>query len=140
MVVVVGGGSVVVVVTTNVVVVSSASVVGTGSVVDGVVGSGAGAILGLLFVYYINDLDPQITRSGIVRSAVNEDRYRAEFKHRFYLSGNPNKAETLSETYVDANLTWHSDSYFREDFEPKIRTRRRAGGGPTIAGSSMGEV
>ena len=76
-------------------------------------------LTGLRF-YYINDLDPQITRSGIVRSSVNEDRYRAEFKHRFYLNGDPNKTESLSETYVDANLTWHSDRYFREDFEPKL--------------------
>lgn len=71
-------------------------------------------LTGLKF-YYLNDLDPQITRSGIVRPRVNEDRYRIELKHRHYFHRDSEK-----ETYLDGNLVWLSDQFYREDFEPKL--------------------
>jgi len=38
-----------------------------------------------LRLYYLNDLAPSLSRSGIPRGFVNEDRYRVEFKHRHTL-------------------------------------------------------
>jgi len=73
--------------------------------------------LGWLKLYYANDLDPSRPRSGFQRGFVNEDRYRAEFKYRF-------KKDSLTTNgfYADANITWLSDRYYLEDFEPRTYT------------------
>lgn len=68
-------------------------------------------ISGLSF-YYLNDLSPQIPRSGIERGFVNEDRYRIELKHRLELDF-PDDADWR----VDANMTLLSDQHYLEDFQ-----------------------
>jgi LPS-assembly protein len=68
-------------------------------------------ISGLSF-YYLNDLDPNTTRSGVPRGFVNEDRYRIEFKHRI-TPDFPDDADWR----IDANLTWLSDRHYLEDFD-----------------------
>lgn len=68
-----------------------------------------------LSLYYTNDLDPQFSRNGIVRDPINEDRYQIEFKHRQIL-----KQGDWGITRLDSNLTWTSDQYYREDFQPKL--------------------
>ena len=75
--------------------------------------------LGWLKMYYTNDLDPSQPRSGEVRGVVNEDRYRVEFKDRFEQASVVNDAATI---YADVNLTWLSDRYYLEDFEPRTFT------------------
>lgn len=67
-----------------------------------------------LSMYYLNDLDPQINRTGIPRGVVNEDRYKIEFKHRFEFDL-PDDARWR----LDANLSKLSDEHFLEDFEPR---------------------
>jgi LPS-assembly protein len=67
---------------------------------------------GLSF-YYLNDLDPNKTRSGVERGFVNEDRYRLSLKERLNFTM-PDKATW----YADANLTYLSDAYYLEDFDP----------------------
>lgn len=70
---------------------------------------------GWLKLYYLNDLDPSISRSGVNRDSVNEDRYRIEFKHRHELW------ESERATYsAEANLTWLSDSFYLEDFDASL--------------------
>lgn len=69
---------------------------------------------GLSF-YYLNDLDPQESRNGIERGFVNEDRYRIELKHRV-----PFDLPDDADWYVDANLTYLSDLYYLEDYEPSL--------------------
>ena len=73
--------------------------------------------LGWLKLYYTNDMDPSEPRSGIPRGSVNEDRYRVEFKHRYQVD----KVNGVT-YYADANLTWLSDRYYLEDFEPRTYT------------------
>jgi LPS-assembly protein len=50
---------------------------------------------------------------------VNEDRYRVEFKHRFEQASAVNGGATI---YGDVNMTWLSDRYYLEDFEPRVFT------------------
>ncbi len=69
--------------------------------------------IGGLSLYYLNDLDPQQSRSGVSRGFVNEDRYKVELKHRHALEF----AGTEADWWLDANLTWLSDTYYLEDFE-----------------------
>lgn len=68
-------------------------------------------ISGLSF-YYLNDWDPDKSRSGIPRGPVNEDRYRIELKHRLKLDL-PDDADWR----IDSNLTKLSDQHYLEDFE-----------------------
>jgi LPS-assembly protein len=64
--------------------------------------------------YYLNDLNPDISRSGVERGFVNEDRYQIELKQRFNFDM-PDDATW----YADANLTFLSDVYYLEDFDPQ---------------------
>ncbi|MCP5544371.1 MAG: LPS assembly protein LptD [Akkermansiaceae bacterium] len=66
-----------------------------------------------LSLYYLNDLDPGASRNGVPRGFVNEDRYRVELKHRIRPDF-PDDADWR----IDANLSWLSDRYFLEDFDP----------------------
>ena len=68
-------------------------------------------ISGLGF-YFLHDLDPDISRSGVPRIPVDEDRYQIEFKHRLKLDF-PDDADWR----IDSNLTLLSDQYYLEDFE-----------------------
>lgn len=69
--------------------------------------------LGWLKLYYTNDLAPDTNISGIPRDNVNEDRYRVEFKYRI-------ESDSVADHQLiyDANLTWLSDRYYLQDFEP----------------------
>lgn len=67
-----------------------------------------------LSLYYANDLDPTISRTGLPRPFVNEDRWRARLRHRIDL---PFEGGDLWR--VDSNLTALSDNYFLEDFDPR---------------------
>jgi len=67
-----------------------------------------------LSLYYLQDFNPDISRSGVDRDFVNEDRYRLQLKQRF-----PFEVGDEAEWYVDANLTFLSDFYYLEDFDPK---------------------
>ena len=66
-----------------------------------------------LSAYFINDLAPDTTRSGIRRGFVNEDRYKVELKYR-------NELELKSDAKwrLDTNLTFLSDPYYLQDFDP----------------------
>ena len=75
---------------------------------------GANANLSGLSLYYLNDLNPDISRSGVDRDSVNEDRYRIQLQQRF-----PFEMPDQAEWYADANLTFLSDFYYLEDFDPQ---------------------
>jgi LPS-assembly protein len=68
-----------------------------------------------LSLYYINDLDPDIRRTGIPRGFVNEDRYRLALQNRV-----PLELEQNAEWRLDANFTTLSDNYYLEDFNPEL--------------------
>ncbi|MEK7950466.1 LPS-assembly protein LptD [Luteolibacter soli] len=68
-----------------------------------------------LSLYYSNDLNPDISRTGITRGFVNEDRYRIALQHRV-----PLDLEKDAEWRVDANLNILSDNYYLEDFNPDL--------------------
>lgn len=65
-----------------------------------------------LSLYYLNDLDPQESRSGVPRGFVNEDRWKAELKYR-YTPELPDPANW----WFDSNITWLSDRHYLEDLE-----------------------
>lgn len=68
-----------------------------------------------LSLYYQNDLAPNTVRSGLERDFVNEDRYRIQLKHRLDLD-----FEKDAKWRLDTNLTYLSDQYYLEDFQPDI--------------------
>ena len=68
-------------------------------------------ITGLSF-YYLNDIAPETTRTGIPRGIVAPDRYRIELKQRYELD-TPSDANWR----IDSNLTLLSDAYYLEDFD-----------------------
>ena len=69
-----------------------------------------------LSLYYLNDLDPSIRRTGVPRGVVNEDRYRIDLAQRHELPfGRPGAAY-----WLDANLTLLSDDFYLDDFEPML--------------------
>jgi LPS-assembly protein len=65
-----------------------------------------------LSMYYLYDLDPNETRSGVPRETINENRYRIELKHRI----TPDFPDD-GDWRIDSNLTLLSDQYFLEDFD-----------------------
>ena len=69
-----------------------------------------------LSLYYTNDLNPDVSRTGITRGFVNEDRYRLALQHRIPLDIEKERAEWR----FDANLNVLSDNYYLEDFEPQL--------------------
>lgn len=69
-----------------------------------------------LSLYYTNDLDPTISRTGLPRPFLNEDRWRAKFAHRVPLDI---PADAGADWRLDFNLDALSDNYFLEDFDPR---------------------
>ncbi len=65
-----------------------------------------------LSLYYMNDLDPQESRSGVPRGFVNEDRWKAQLKHRYEKQFSPE-----ANWWLDTNLTALSDQHYLEDLE-----------------------
>lgn len=68
-----------------------------------------------LSLYYANDLAPTITRNGLIRPAINEDRWEASLQHRLDFAW-----ETDANWRLDANLHALSDDFFLEDFDPRL--------------------
>ena len=71
-------------------------------------------ITGLSF-YYLNDFAPETTRNGIPRGFVDEDRFQIQLKHRL-TPDLPDDADWR----IDSNLTWLSDRYYLQDFNPGL--------------------
>ncbi|NNM31186.1 MAG: LPS-assembly protein LptD, partial [Akkermansiaceae bacterium] len=69
--------------------------------------------LGWLKLYYLSDLDPSQQRGGEIRARVNEDRFRAQLRHRLGLDW-----FDAGETHLDTDFTLLSDRYYLQDFEP----------------------
>lgn len=65
-----------------------------------------------LSLYYLNDLDPGESRSGVPRGFVNEDRWKAELKHRY----KPEFSDD-ADWWFDTNITSLSDRHYLEDLE-----------------------
>lgn len=72
--------------------------------------------LGWLKLYYIGDHDPTQTRSEVSRQDVGEKRFRAQLRHRLQLEG----LIPGGDTWFDANLTYLSDRFYLEDFDPGV--------------------
>lgn len=68
-----------------------------------------------LSLYYANDLHPDLSRTGLSRGFVNEDRFRFALQHRI-----PLEWETGADWRIDANFNWLSDEYYLEDFRPEL--------------------
>ena len=68
-----------------------------------------------LDLYYINDLKPDESRSGIPRGFVNEDRWSLDLKHRL-----PVSVPDHGTWRLDSNLSLLSDQHYLEDFRPEI--------------------
>ncbi|MES2660425.1 MAG: LptA/OstA family protein [Verrucomicrobiota bacterium] len=66
-----------------------------------------------LTMYYLNDLAPDTTSSGVPRGFVNEDRFDFSLKNRWEFDL-PDDADWR----LDANLTLLSDAYYLQDFQP----------------------
>lgn len=73
--------------------------------------------LGWFKAYYANDLDPSLSRTSIPRGSTTNDRYKFELKYRFDW-----QSDSSTTTIIDANLTYLSDQYYLEDFEPRRYT------------------
>ncbi|MCH7225859.1 LPS-assembly protein LptD [Haloferula sp. A504] len=67
-----------------------------------------------LSLYYANDLDPTISRTGLPRPTVNEDRWKAQLRYRV-----PLPMEGGERWRFDSNITALSDNYYLEDFDPR---------------------
>jgi LPS-assembly protein len=75
--------------------------------------------LGWLRLYYADDLDPSIGRSGIPRGPVDPSRYRAEFQYRIPLQfRDPIDADAEYAMNYDLHLL--SDNHMLEDFDPRF--------------------
>ncbi|MGE9270076.1 MAG: LPS-assembly protein LptD [Verrucomicrobiales bacterium] len=68
-------------------------------------------------LYYANDTDPTLSRTGLPRPQLNEDRWRAMLQYRYDLP-----FEGGDRWRLDSNLTALSDNYFLEDFDPTAFT------------------
>ncbi|WP_035601089.1 LPS assembly protein LptD [Haloferula sp. BvORR071] len=74
-----------------------------------------------LSIYYANDMNPDISRTGLPRTDVGDDRYRFAFQQSFPLDFKElKKVDKDGEWRLDANLNILSDNYYLEDFEPEI--------------------
>jgi LPS-assembly protein len=65
-----------------------------------------------LSLYYLNDLAPETTNSGVPRGFVDNDRYAAEFKYRI----TPD-VPGGGDWRIDCNLNLLSDDHYLEDFD-----------------------
>jgi LPS-assembly protein len=71
--------------------------------------------LGWLKLYYTDDLDPSISRTGLPRTAVNPNRFEAQLKYRV-----PLPVHDHADWNLDMDLTLLSDRYYLEDFQQRI--------------------
>jgi LPS-assembly protein len=70
--------------------------------------------LGWLKLYFLNDLDSSIQRSGIPREKIDSNRYSAQLRYRV-----PYDMPDGADWRFDANITLLSDQYYLEDFDPR---------------------
>lgn len=70
-------------------------------------------LTGLSF-YYTNDQNPEISRNGISRLEVSNDRYKVGLRQRWEW-----ESDSFSRVRFDANLAFLSDRYYMEDFSPR---------------------
>lgn len=75
--------------------------------------------LGWLKLYYMNDMDPSIGRSGIPRGPVDPSRYRTEFQYRIPLQFR-DPLDPDAEYALNYDLHLLSDNHFLEDFDPRF--------------------
>lgn len=68
-----------------------------------------------LSLYYAQDFDPTISRTGLPRPNLNEERWEAALQHRIGLPW-----EASDPWRIDLNLHAISDNYFLEDFDPRL--------------------
>ncbi len=68
-----------------------------------------------LSLYYAYDLDPSISRTGLPRPLLNNERWQASLQYRIPLS-----LEGGDKWRADYNLNALSDNYFLEDFDPEM--------------------
>ena len=68
-----------------------------------------------LSLYFLKDLNPEISRSGVPRGFVSDDRYQVELKHRLKRDF-PDDADWR----LDSNLSLLSDHYYLEDFDTRL--------------------
>ena len=68
-----------------------------------------------LSLYYLHDLDPKETRTGMPRFGVDENRFQVQFKDRMEL-----EFADDADWRLDTNLTFLSDHSHLEDFAPDI--------------------
>jgi LPS-assembly protein len=71
---------------------------------------------GTLKLYYVNDTDPSLSRTGgsaeaLARQSLDAGRYRVNFAHRIYLPG-----PEASTWYLDFDINKLSDAFFYQDF------------------------
>jgi LPS-assembly protein len=71
--------------------------------------------LGWLKLYFLNDLDSSIQRSGIPRAKIDSNRYSAQLRYRV-----PYDMPDGADWRFDANISLLSDQYYLEDFDPKV--------------------
>lgn len=65
--------------------------------------------------YYLNDMDPKDSRTGIPRTSINDNRLEIGLKTRYELD-----LEQDANWRLDTNLSYLSDQYYLEDFEPRL--------------------
>ncbi len=65
--------------------------------------------------YYAHDLDPKNSRTGIPRTSVNDNRLEIALKTRYEFV-----LEQDANWRMDTNLSYLSDQYYLEDFEPRL--------------------
>lgn len=68
-----------------------------------------------LSLYYLDDLAPETSTTGVVRGDIDPERYKVELKHRLKLD-----FERDAKWQLDSNLTLLSDQYYLEDFDPAV--------------------
>ncbi len=73
--------------------------------------------LGWLRLYYADDINPSIGRSGIPRGPVDPSRYRAEFQYRIPLSYR-DPIDPDAEYALNYDLHLLTDNHLLEDFDP----------------------
>jgi LPS-assembly protein len=75
--------------------------------------------LGWLKLYFMDDMDPSIGRSGIPRGPVDPSRYRAQFQYRIPLQFQ-DPLDPDAEYALNYDLHLLSDNHFLEDFDPRF--------------------
>ncbi|MES2921440.1 MAG: LPS assembly protein LptD [Verrucomicrobiota bacterium] len=68
-----------------------------------------------LGLYYLDDQNPEISRSGVPRGYVSNHRYQFELKHRLERDF-PDDADWR----LDSNLNLLSDQYYLQDYDTKL--------------------